>query len=87
MKKRTEQKQSARHKTSAFTLSTRNYQLFGISTLIIILGYIALSKGPADSFWSLTLAPILLVIGYCVIVPIAIIYKERKKAANSITGD
>ena len=60
-----------------FPLTTENYQIFGIGILVIILGYISLSQGPADSFWSLTLAPILLVIGYCVIIPISIFYKKR----------
>ena len=81
MKKRADRKikeQKTRKKRVVFPLSAENYKLFGIGILIIILGYISLSKGPADSFWSLTLAPILLVIGYCVIIPIAIIYKKRK---------
>ncbi|MBN2009399.1 hypothetical protein JW960_08635 [candidate division KSB1 bacterium] len=87
MKKRIEKKTKARQKAVAFTLTSRNYQLFGISILVIILGYIALSKGPANSFWSLTLAPILLVIGYCVIVPIAIIYRGKNKQELSQSGD
>ena len=80
MKKRIEKK--IKQKKTQFPLNTKNYQLFGIGILIIILGYMALSKGPADSFWSLTLAPILLVIGYCVIIPIAIIYKKKSGNAN-----
>ncbi len=56
-----------------------NYLLFGVAILFLLLGYIALAQGPADSFWSLTLAPILLVIGYLVIIPVAIIYSERNK--------
>lgn len=55
----------------------RNYQLFGLAIVLLILGYIALAQGPASGFWSLTLAPILLVIGYCVIIPWAIIYSEK----------
>ena len=70
---------------AVFPLTTENYQLIGIGILVIILGYVSLSKGPADSFWSLTLAPILLVIGYCVIIPMAILYKKRKR--TSAAGD
>ena len=54
-----------------------NYIIFLIGILVIILGYIFLAQGPADSFWSLTLAPILLVISYCIIIPIAIIYRKK----------
>ena len=85
MKKRIEKKiknQKVKKKKTFFPLTTKNYQMFGIGILIIILGYISLSKGPADSFWSLTLAPILLVLGYCVIIPIAIIYKNKKRENN-----
>lgn len=56
-----------------------NYMLFFIAVAIIFLGYFALAQGPADNFWSLTLAPILLVIGYCVLIPIAIIYTGKSQ--------
>ena len=82
MKKRVDKKttkdQKTKKKKFIFPLTTENYQLFGIGILVIILGYISLSKGPADSFWSLTLAPIILVIGYCVVIPVAILYKKKK---------
>jgi uncharacterized membrane protein HdeD (DUF308 family) len=69
--------------TSPLSFSARNYQIFGIGILVIILGYVALSKGPVNSFWSLTVAPILLVISYCVIIPISIFWKPKKtKDAN-----
>jgi hypothetical protein len=55
-----------------------NYLIFAVGILILFLGYIALAQGPADSFWSLTLAPILLVIGYLVVIPLAILYREPK---------
>lgn len=52
---------------------TINYVFFGLGLLVIILGYISLSSG------SITLAPILLVLGYCVIIPISILIRDRKK--------
>jgi hypothetical protein len=51
----------------------RNYTWFGIGILVIVIGYISLSMG------SMTLAPILLVAGYCVIIPISIIISSEKK--------
>lgn len=47
----------------------RNYILFGVAALIIIAGYVALARG------SLTLAPILLLVGYLVVIPWAILSK------------
>ena len=64
-------------KTLPFT--RKNYLLFFIGLVVIFLGYIALSRPPASNFWSLTVAPILLVIGYCVIIPIAIMLKGKEK--------
>jgi len=52
----------------------RNYLIFGIGLAVIIIGYIALASG------SITLAPLLLVIGYCVLIPISIMIKDKKKA-------
>ena len=62
--------------------SRENYIIFGIGIFLIIVGYIALSQGPWDSFWSLTLAPILLVIGYCIAIPLAILYRKKKQQTN-----
>jgi len=71
-------KQKAKKKTrEAIPFSRENYIIFLIGILVIILGYIFLAQGPADSFWSLTLAPILMVISYCIIIPISIIYRKR----------
>lgn len=61
-----------------------NYLLFGLGLLIIIVGYILLSIGPWNSFPSLTAAPILLVIGYCIIIPVAILFHKKK---NTRKGD
>ena len=54
-----------------------NYQLFGISLLIIVIGYLLMATGETNSIQSIKLAPILLDIGYCVILPISIIYKSK----------
>ena len=47
----------------------KNYVLGAAGLLSIILGFLSLSRG------SITLAPILLVLGYCVIVPIALLVR------------
>ena len=60
-----------------------NYQIFAVGIAIVILGYVALAQGPADSFWSLTLAPILLVLGYCVVIPFAILYQKKGSAGSA----
>ena len=54
----------------------KNYMLFGVAALVIIAGYVALSKG------SITLAPLLLVAGYVVVVPAALILLGRGKSSG-----
>ena len=50
-----------------------NLVLFGIALAVIVVGYLFLAKG------SITIAPILLVLGYCVLVPVAIIFRPRRR--------
>ena len=58
---------------SILPFTGKNYVLFAIGLFVIVLGYVTLGYG------SITLAPILLVLGYCVIIPIAIIINGGKK--------
>ncbi len=60
-----------------------NYYFFGLSALVLLVGYWALAQPPVDGFLSLTLAPILLVVGYCVLIPVAIIYTHKGRARAS----
>lgn len=55
----------------------RNYLVFALALMVIIIGYITLGQG------SITLAPILLVLGYCVLIPIALIIRGRPNAGNN----
>ena len=57
-----------------------NYIIFFIGVLFIVFGYIIMATGTVNSFQSLTLAPILLFLGYVVIIPLALVY--RKKATQ-----
>jgi len=63
----------------------KNYIVFGAALVVIILGYIALGQPPVDGFLSLTLAPILLVVGYCVLIPLALILKDPAVEAAAET--
>lgn len=55
-----------------------NYMLFGISLVIMIIGYIMLASG--SDIW----APIFLTIGYCVLVPAAILRKDKKVVEDEV---
>ncbi|MEC8991885.1 MAG: hypothetical protein VX656_11630 [Candidatus Latescibacterota bacterium] len=72
---------------SELPFGRRNWILFGASLAVIGLGYVLLSIPPADGFLSLTAAPILLVGGYCVLLPAAILVRDTKVAATTVGVD
>jgi hypothetical protein len=55
----------------------KNYVLFGIGVFVIILGYLIMYLGEVNSFQSLTLSPILLLIGYLIIIPYALLHRNN----------
>lgn len=61
----------------ALPLTRRNYQIIGLALLCILLGYVALAQEPWDGTLPLVVAPILLFIGYCVLVPYGILYRNK----------
>jgi len=56
-----------------FTWGLQNSLLLGIALAVLGLGYVALSRG------STTLAPVMLVLGYCVLVPASLLLRGREK--------
>jgi pilus assembly protein TadC len=63
----------------ALPFTKENYFLLVVGVFIIALGYILMELGGAYDSLSLVIAPIILVIGYCIIIPFAIFYKKREK--------
>jgi len=50
-------------------LGRKNYIIMAAGLLTVIVGFITLSRG------SITLAPLLLVLGYCVLIPVSLLVK------------
>ena len=61
----------------SFGFDKKNYVLFGIGLLVIIVGYILMSTGETNSFQSVKLAPTILLIGYVIIIPLSILYRFK----------
>jgi hypothetical protein len=59
------------------SLTSKNYMIIGLGILLIIIGYILMGTSSVDGFVPTVLSPILLVIGYCVIIPFGILYKDK----------
>jgi hypothetical protein len=61
-----------------------NLILLILGFAFLVAGYLALATKPWNSFLSLSVAPILLVLGYCGLIPAAILYHKRQ--AKPVTG-
>ena len=59
-----------------WTFTRTNYILFCVGILTIFLGYILMYTGKVTSYQSITIAPIFLIIGYCILIPVSILYKK-----------
>ena len=57
---------------------SQHYGLFGVGLLVILAGFITLGFG------SITFAPLLLVIGYCVLIPLVFFWKSAVDAEHTI---
>jgi hypothetical protein len=70
-------------KDEVFPFGRENYLILLAGVVVIILGYLALSQNTVEGFFPLTVAPILLVLGYCVIVPVGIMYRKKDRTAEA----
>ena len=59
--------------------SNKNIRLFGLSVALLTIGYILLGQGPVQNQLSLSVAPIILVFTYCLLIPFALLYKGKEK--------
>ena len=65
-------------------LARENYMIMGLGLVVIVAGYVAMLEGSIEGVLPLVVSPILLVIGYCIIVPLGILY--RKSPAGQDTN-
>jgi hypothetical protein len=75
-----------------FPLGPKNFMIFGVGALVILLGYILMNTAVApdpnapnpnwNSTLSTTVAPVILVIGYCVIIPLGIFLRFDKSSVE-----
>lgn len=60
-----------------------NYFIFGAGIVILIIGFFLLSQGPWDNPVSLSVAPLVLLLAYLIIFPVAIFYKKKNKTSQN----
>ena len=54
----------------------KNYIVFFLGLALLMISYILMSSGSVNSFQSLVISPILLILGYLIVIPVALLYKE-----------
>lgn len=72
------------------SLTKKNYMIIGLGILLIVIGYVLMAANSVDGFLPTVVAPILLVAGYCVIIPLGILIKDKaieESADSKITTD
>lgn len=60
-------------------LTKKNILLIAIGIVLLIIGFICLATGPADNPVSLTVAPLILVLAYLVVIPLGILFGGKKQ--------
>lgn len=78
-------------------LTSTNIYILLAGIAVIVIGYLLMSMGIADDplknqgVWNrpeaVTYAPILLGLGYCVIIPFALLYRKKGTDASTRDGD
>ncbi|MEP7146672.1 MAG: hypothetical protein ABI792_06650 [bacterium] len=72
---------SKRHKKELshlhFAMTVKNYYIIGSGIALIIIGYFLMSENSVSGFLPTIVAPILLIFGYCVVVPVGILYTDK----------
>ena len=66
--------------------TTKNYVLFGVSIVLLFVGYHLLGQGPADNPLSKSVAPVLLVFVYCALIPYAIMARSKSSEERTEQG-
>ena len=79
-------KTSAKSLPSPFNIywEKTNYLLFGLGMFLIILGFYFMGQGEWNSTSSLVVSPILLFLGFVVVMPASILYRKKEKASTEI---
>lgn len=66
----------------SFPLEKENFMILGLGVALLIVGYILMSQNSVDGFLPTVVSPILLVLGYCVVIPYGIMKKPKSEMAE-----
>jgi len=74
-------------KEISLPLEKTNFVIIVAGIAVLIIGYILMSSNTVDGFANTVIAPILLVLGYCIIIPYGILKKTKKTDSTAHETD
>ena len=66
----------------SFPLEKENFMIVGLGIALLIVGYILMSQNSVDGFMPTVVSPILLIAGYCVVIPYGILKRPKSEIAE-----
>lgn len=58
-------------------MEKKNIVLIALGIFLLVIGFFCLAQGPAENPVSLTVAPIVLMIAYLIVIPVGILWGKR----------
>ena len=82
-----QQQRQTKKRSDVLPFGKKNLQVFIIGLILIVLGYIAMAQPPVNGFLSRTLAPLILLFAYLIVIPYSIFYGHfngKKKSESKV---
>lgn len=76
-----------KQKEFSFPLEKENFMIIGLGILVLVIGYVLMSQNSVDGFMPTVVAPILLVAGYCIIIPYGILKKSKSPVTENTESE
>jgi hypothetical protein len=70
-------------KEFSFPLEKENFMIIAAGVVLLIIGYVLMAQNSVDGFVPTVISPILLVIGYCIVIPYGILKRPKSAAAEA----
>ncbi len=63
----------------SFPLEKENFMIIGVGIAMLLIGYFLMSQNSVDGFMPTVVSPLLLIAGYCVVIPYGIMKKPKSE--------
>jgi hypothetical protein len=68
-------------KEFSFPLEKENFMIIGAGIILLIIGYVLMAQNSVSGFVPTVVSPIILVIGYCIVIPYGILKRPKSISA------